>query len=126
MGDHDDGASKGGEGFLEHAEGGEIEVVGWFVEDDEVAAGLEDFGEHEAGAFAPGEEVDPFVDAVVGEEKALEIGSGTDGLFPEEDLLVAVGDFIEEGAGSVELHPSLIDVVDLHLLAQLGGALCRL
>ena len=90
VGDADDGAFEDGEGFLQHAEGGEVEVVGGLVEHDEVAAVFEDFGEHEAGAFASGEEVDALVDAVVAEEKALEVGAGGDGLVAEEELVVAV------------------------------------
>ena len=122
VGDADDGAFEDGEGFFQHAEGGEVEVVGGLVENDEVAAVLEDLGEHEAGAFATGEEVDALVDAVVAEEETFEVGAGGDGLVAEEELVAAVGDFVEEGAGAVELHPALVDVVNFDALAENSAA----
>ena len=117
VGNAEDGAAEGREGFLKHAEGGEVEVVGGLVEDDEVAAGFENFCEHEPSAFAAGEEVDALVDAFVIEKETAEVGSRAEGFVAELDLFVSVGDFVEKGAGAVELHALLVDVVDFDAFA---------
>ena len=47
--DHDDAAVEVEQRFLEQAQRGEIEVVGRLVEDEDVAAALEDFRERSRG-----------------------------------------------------------------------------
>lgn len=55
----DNGASaKVDEAFFEGAEGANVEVVGRFVEEEEVAAAAEEFCEVNAVAFAAGEKAD--------------------------------------------------------------------
>ena len=94
MGDTDDGALEDGKRFFQHPKRGEVEVVGGLIEDDEVSAIFENLGQHEASAFATGEEIDSLIDAVIAEEEAAQIGACADGLVAEEDLVVAVRNFV--------------------------------
>ena len=100
--DDDDAAFEGEERFLEQAQRGEIEVVRRFVEDEDVAAALQDFREDHAAAFAAAELRDLGVDAVVGEKKPPQVGAQRDVLFAERTYSLPLADFLPDGLLVVE------------------------
>src|SRR5882672_6902056 len=61
--------------LLQHTQRRQVEVVRRFVEDEEVAAAFQDPREQQTAALAAGKFPDQSGDAVVGEEKALEVGA---------------------------------------------------
>ena len=70
--DDDDAAAEGGEVVLKDVEGGDIEVVGGLIEDEEVGVLHEDHAELEAPALAAGELVDVVLLLEGCEEEMLE------------------------------------------------------
>ncbi len=68
--DDDGAAGEVFEGFFESSHGVDVEVVGGFVEEDDVGALFEDAGEVYAVAFAAGEEADGFLLVCAGETEA--------------------------------------------------------
>ena len=114
----DDRAVEIGERLFEHAERGQVEVVGRLVEHNEVAAILEHLRQHESRTLTAGEQIDAFVDALIVEEKTPQIIARAERLIAEHQLFVAVGNFVEQRAGAIELHAGLIDVIHLYSFAS--------
>src|SRR5262249_34409641 len=109
---HADDAGEGDQSLFENAEGRQVEIVCGLVEDEEIAAAFQDARQQQAAAFATGELAHLRQDAVIGKEKALEIGAdGNLGIAPLDEL-GAVGDFVQHGALVVELQAALVDVVE--------------
>ena len=123
VGNDDDRAVEHRECFFQHPQRGQIEVVGRLVEHDDVAAVFQNLGQHQPRPFATGKQIDALVDALVVEEEAAQVVARAQRLVAEHQLFIAVGNFIEQRARAVELHPRLVDVVDLHPLARDGRAL---
>src|SRR5438067_4409960 len=73
--DHDDAAAEGDERFLEQAQRSEIEIVGRFVEHQNVAAALQDFCEQHPAAFATAELRNLGVDAFLADKKSPKISA---------------------------------------------------
>src|SRR5205085_12328745 len=101
------------ERFLEQAQCSKIEIVGRFVEHQNVAAALQNFGEQHPAAFAAAELRNPGVDAVFAEKKSPQICAQGDALLAEGDVLSAAPDFFPYRFRIVEEEPTLIYVIDL-------------
>src|SRR6059058_3237508 len=89
MTDHDDAAAEGDERFLEQAQRSEIEIVGRFVEHQNVAAALQDFCEQHPAAFAAAELRNFGVDALFAEKKSPQISAQGDALLAKGDTFSA-------------------------------------
>ena len=107
VGDEDEGAGVTGgvgvvvgeaEGLFEAFGGGDVEVVGGFVEDEEVLGAGEEAGEACAGAFAAGEGADGLVLVFAGEEEragefaGLLLGEGAVAALAPDDVLKVLVD----------------------------------
>ena len=65
--DNQDSAIEVRQRFLQHTQAGQIQIVGRFVQHEDVAAAPEHFGQHEPGAFAAGQASDRLVHALIRE-----------------------------------------------------------
>src|SRR5205807_6590591 len=75
---HDHAAAEGDERFFEQAQRTEIEIVRRLVEDENIAAALEDFREQHATSFATAELIDFRVDAFLREKETSKISAQRD------------------------------------------------
>ena len=102
---------------LQDAHGLDIEVVGRLVEEQQVAAGAELFGQMDAVALAAGELSDELLLGGASEVEAREVPAGVDAAVAELEFLVAAADFLVDGLGVVECVAVLVDVGELDGLA---------
>ena len=100
--DDDSAATECFESFFEGAEGIDIEVIGGFVEEQEVSAGAEEFGEVDAVAFTAGELSDEFLLVGAFEVKASAVGAGVNFGGADFEEIVSAGNFLVDGFGSIE------------------------
>src|SRR5213075_2845106 len=112
-------AAEGDERFLEQAQRSEIEIVGRFVEHQNVAAALQNFCEQHPAAFAAAELRNLGVDAVFAEKKSPQISAQGNALLAEGNVFSAAPDFFPNRFLIVEEEPILIDVIDLGPRADL-------
>ncbi len=123
VGDDEGAAFKAGEGLFQDAEGGQVEVVGRFVEDDDVATFAEHFGELDAIAFATAEQTDGHAGGLLVEEEAFEPCAEADVPATDVDVFKVSGDFLEHGGVGVECFPGLVRIDELDAGAVVDGAL---
>lgn len=109
--DDDQGALKGDEGFLKHAEGRQIEVVCGFIQKEDVSAAFEDFGEEHPAPFSPTELGDGLGDAILREEEATEVAAQGDVFGTESDGIASFADFFPDGFSGIDLDAVLVDEV---------------
>ena len=102
VGGDEGGAAVVGEAFFECLEGFDVEVVGWFIEEDDVAAAAEDFGEVDAVSFTAGEVADEFLLVAFLEVEPSAVGAGVHFGFADFEVIVAAGDFFVDGFLGVE------------------------
>src|SRR5690606_34758196 len=103
-----------------------IEVVGGFVEDDDVAALTEHLGELHAVAFSAAQETDGHGGGVLVEEETAEPGAEADALFADLNELQITGDFLQHGLLGIEGFAGLIAVHKLHAGAVGDTSLFRI
>ena len=112
VGDHDQGALEVEQVFLEDVEGHDVQVVGGFVEDQEVGLLHQDGEQVEPPPFAAGEFRNGVAQHVVGEEELVEQAEVADGF--------------QHRLALVELHAVLAIIADLERFAALDAAGRRL
>src|SRR5438067_1793488 len=112
--------------FLERAQRVDVEIVGRLVEQQEVAALLQQLREVDAVALAARERPDSSLLARALEVEPRHVRARRDLLLSELDLVVAAGDLLEYRLVRIERLAALIDVADLHRLADLQRPLVRL
>ena len=112
MGNHHDAAREHEERVLEGSHGLDIEIVGRLVEEQQVAADLEDLRELQPAALAARELADPLLLVGALEVEPSEVGAARDLVVPDPDDVLPAGDFLEHGVVVVELVPELADVSD--------------
>src|SRR5688500_7302789 len=118
--DHDDTALEGDERFFEQPQGPEIEIVGRLVEDQQVAAPLQDFGEKHPAALAAAQLGDARVDPFIGEEKTPEISTHADRFLAHFEEVAAIAHLLEHRFFVIEQESILIDIIDLGARAKLN------
>src|SRR4051812_38160806 len=112
MADYQNAAIEIDQRFFEHAQAGQVEIVRRLVQHQNISAALQDFGQHEARAFAAGKKFDSLVRARIGKEKPPEIAVHAQGLAAEINGAVGILDFIHHRAAAVELHARLVDIIE--------------
>ncbi len=120
--DDDGAAGEVFKGFFECAERFDVEVVGGFVEEEDVAALLQHLGHVDAVAFTTRELADLFLLVGALEAEGADIGAGGDFLAAEGEAFVAAGDFLPDILVGVERVAALIDIAEVDGLADLDGA----
>ena len=102
---------------LEGAERIDIEVVGWLIQQQHVAAGTQQLGQVHPVAFAARELANQLLLVGAPEVEAGAVGAAVHLACAQLDGLIPVGDLLVDGAFAIEMIPVLIDVGHLH-----GGA----
>jgi hypothetical protein len=100
-----------------------IEVVGRFVEHQNIRREAEEFGKEEAITFAPGKRSNGCQDLRRGEKEILEIPDDMPRCTVHKDCIAAVGDIVPERPVFIEFPPELIEVGDFQPDAQAEPAL---
>ena len=108
VGDDDQGAFEVEQVFFQDVEGQDVQVVGRFVEDQQVGLLDQDGEQVEPAAFAAGEAGDGVVPHIVGEEELFEQAGVADGL--------------QHGLVFLELEAFLVIVADLERFAPFDPA----
>ena len=118
-----DGAGEGGfDAFC----GGDVEVVGGFVEDEEILCTCQEPGEDGSGFFAAGHGLEWALLIFAGEEERAGDGAGLE--FGEDDCFVGVLfdgvlDVAEDGFGHVDVVMGLGEVPDVEVGTEFDGSL---
>ena len=116
---HDDAALEVGQVFLQSLEGGDVEVVGGLVEDEEVGGLHEHQTELEASALSAGELVDEVLLAGRGEEEVGEKLHGRHASSAAEvDHFGHVADHVDDLFLLVEGHSLLGEIAESHGFAH--------
>ena len=116
--DDHDAAGEVEDGFFKGAQGFDVEIVGRLVEQQQVAAFLQQFGEVQAVAFAAGQILDPFLLVGALEVEATQVGARVHFVFADGDDVHAVGDFLPNCFATVQAVARLIDIGQFHGLAE--------
>ena len=109
--------------FFQRAQGFDVEVVGRFVEQQQVAAAAQQLGQVQAVALAAGKVLDEFLLRRPAEVEARYIGARRNFVVADDDIVEAVGDFFPDGLAAVEIVARLIDVGELDRIADFDRAL---
>src|SRR4029079_10803861 len=97
------------ERFLERAQRVDVEVVGRLVEEQQVAALLQQLREMDAVPFAARQRADLALLSGALEVEPRDVGARRDLLLAELDFVVAAGDLLEHRLVRIERFAALID-----------------
>ena len=122
MADDDGAAGEAEQRVLEGSEGFDVEVVGRFVEQQQVAALLEGEGEVEAVAFTTGQDAGLLLLVGALEPELRDVGACGDLDLADLDVVVSFGDDLEQSRFGVDAGAVLVDVADVDRLTDLHGA----
>src|SRR5882762_3194595 len=124
--DHHRAARKAEQRALERAQRLDVEVVGRLIEQQQVAAALQQLGEVHAVALAAGELADGLLLVGAAEVEARDVAARRRRIVSDLDVLQAIGDFFPHGFLRIERISRLIDVRELHRFPHLQPAGIRL
>ncbi len=122
VGDQDERALEFEQGFFEDLEGGNVEVVGGLVEQENVGGLKHEARDEDAGALASAEAADGLVELLGGEEKTVCPGGDVDDAILEDDGVGVRCEGAAQGERGIELA-LLLEVDDLEMLGACGW--CR-
>ena len=108
--------------FFQNLQRLDIEVVGRFVEDQQVAGLREQSCEDDAVAFATGNRLDGRHRALRGKQEALEVANDMALLAVQHDVLAPVADHLGDGFLGVEVAAHLVEIANLEVGAELDRA----
>src|SRR5690606_14035937 len=112
--------------LLERPERVDVEVVGRLVEQQQIGARLQHLGEMDPVALAAGELPDLLLLVRALEVEARDIGAARHLALAELDLVEPVRDLFPDGAVGCQRVARLIDIAELHRVADAEGAAVRL
>ena len=121
MGDEDERALEFEEGFFEDLEGGNVEIVGGLVEQEDVGGLEHEAGDEDAGALASAEAADGLVELLGGEEKTIGPGGDVNDAILEDDGIGVRGEGAAQGERGIELA-LLLEVDDFEMVGGADGA----
>ena len=126
MRDHHRTARELQQGVFQRAQGFDVQVVGWFIEQQHVAANLQQFCEVQTTTLTTRQFAHAFALIDAFKVKASDIGAAWHlGVTDTHDVLTA-GDFFPHGFGIVHAVAELIDGGQLNGLTQHDAAGIRL
>ncbi len=121
MSNNDRAAGKVFQPFFQRPQGVDIEVVGWFVEEQNIGFFAQHLGQMNAVAFATGEHPDFFLLVGTGEVETRYISAGIDRNSAHLDNVLTIADLFPDGFVSIQF-PALIDITQSHRFAHLEFA----
>ncbi len=83
------------QGVLEGAQGFDVQIVGRFIQEQHVAAGLQQLGKVQTAAFTTGQLTDPLLLIGALEVEAADVGAARELVVADAQDVLAVGDFLE-------------------------------
>ena len=101
MGNHQDGADEFVERLFQNFDGGDVQVVGRLVQQQQIGPGQDQLGQLQAAALAAAQIADPAEGLVIGEQEAPQVSHGR---------------FTAEGRGPTDLLDQTIFVVEILVL----------
>ena len=104
--------------LFERAQRVDVEVVGRFVQEQQVRAALQQLREMDAIALTARERPDFSLLVPPLEVEPGHIGAGRDGAFAQLDFVAPAGDFFPHRLVRAKRVARLVDVADLHGFAQ--------
>src|SRR5476649_636931 len=123
--DHNGGAREVQQGFFQGTQGFNVEVVGRFVEQQDVAALFQGQGQVQATALTTGQVLDELLLIAALEVEATDVGTRRNLVVADADLVGTVGDLLEHSLAAVQVFAALIDAGQLHGFADFDGARIR-
>ncbi len=108
--------------FLQRAQRLDVEIVGRLVEQQHVAAALEQLGQVQPIALAAGELTDDLLLIGAAEVEARHVAARLRLVVADPDDVLPVGDFVEHRLLAIECIAALVDVRNLHRIAELERA----
>ena len=117
MGDHQDRTGEVFQDFLQGLPGGDVEMIGWLVEQEQVGAFQGKDGQGKSGAFAAAQGANRFEDIVTGEQ----VGRQVTARLAAQHFLVK-HEFVKDAVFTVQAIVSLGKVANLQVGAQVDFA----
>src|SRR5579863_2108147 len=114
------------QGLFDRAQRVDVEIVGRLVEQQYIGAGFEHLGEMHAVSLAARERADLLLLIGALEVERRTIGARIDLALAELELVEAAGNLLPNGLLAVEGVARLIDIAEMHRLADLDRAVVRL
>ena len=99
--------------FFQGTERVDVEIVGRFVEQEEVGTSAEEFREMDAVAFTTRQRPDLLLLVWPLKVELGNVAAGVHGPLAEFDRVVAAGDLLEHRLGGIEGIATLVDVADI-------------
>ena len=125
MGDHHGTPRELLQRVLQRTEGLDVEIVGGFVEQQQIAAFLEGQRQVEPVALTTGEHTGGLLLIGALEPEGRHIGPGRDLVLPDLDVVEPVGDHLPHVLLRVDTGPGLIDIAELDGVPDPHGAAVR-
>ncbi|MNX62780.1 hypothetical protein D3C86_937570 [compost metagenome] len=126
MGDDHGTARELQQGVLEGAQGFDVQIVGRFIQQQHVAAGLQQLGQVQTAALATGELADPLLLIGALEVEATYVGTARELVVADAQYVLTVGDLFEHRLLVVHAVAELIHGGQHDGIAQGDGAGVRL
>ena len=119
MRNHNSAAREIFESFFERSHRVDVDVVGRFVEQQDVGTGLKHLGEVDAVAFATGKLADKFLLIGTGKIKFRNVSTCVHRPRAERHIIKPVSDLVKNSFLTIEAVARLIDIAKLDRLAHL-------
>src|SRR5690606_34651174 len=101
------------QGLFKHAQCRQVQIIGRLVKNQKVPAVLQNAREEQPASFAPAEVLHLGGDAIIREEKPLQIGPQRKLFVPKNNELRTVADFIQDRPLRIQLNAPLVNVIEL-------------
>ena len=122
MGNHDGAAGERQQRFFQRPQGFHVQIVGGLIEQQHVGALLEQLGQVQAVALAPGQVADPLLLVAALEVEAAQVGAAGHLVVADAQNVVAVGHLFPDGLVGVQVLAALVHVGQVHGVAHLDVA----
>ena len=113
MGDDHHRSGEARDPFFQGTERVDVEIVGRFVEQEEVGTSAEELGEMDAVAFTTRQRPDLLLLVRPLKVELGDVAAGVHRPLAEFDRVVAAGDLLEHRLGGIEGIATLVDVADI-------------
>ena len=122
MGDEHERTGELGQALFEHVQGGDVEVVGGLVQEQDVGRPEHQPGQQDARLLAAGETLHRRFQLIRAKEEPLGPADHVHALALVEDAVALRGQGAPQGHGGVQLFAALIEADDANLVGKLDGA----
>ena len=114
------------EQLFQQFQGFHVEIVGRFIQNEQIGRAGEQFGQQQAIFFPTGQDPDRRPRPLRGKEKILQVTINMAWLAIDDDLIVIVGEVLLDAAIAIKLLTQLIKIGDFQVGSQAQGTGRRL